>query len=148
MRLGIIGLPQSGKTTVFNALTRGRAPTGTMIGGGRFEVHTAVVAVPDPRVDALSAMFKPKKTIYAQVTYADVAGMESNPSARGELKGPLLAELRQMDGLLNVVRVFEDPAVPHPSGSVDPQRDATAMESRLANAPAAGGGAAQRRRQG
>jgi GTP-binding protein YchF len=131
MRLGIIGLPQSGKTTVFNALTRGRAPTGAMIGGGRFEIHTAVVIVPDPRIDALSAMFKPKKTIYAQVTYADVAGIESNPSARGELKGPLLAELRQMDGLLNVVRVFDDPAVPHPSGSVDPVRDATAMDSEL-----------------
>jgi len=131
MRLGIIGLPQSGKTTVFNALTHGRAPTGSMIGGGRFEVHTAVVTVPDPRVDALSAMFHPKKTIYAQVTYADIAGIESHPSSHGELKGPLLAELRQMDGLLDVVRVFEDPAVPHPVGSIDPARDATAMESEL-----------------
>jgi GTP-binding protein YchF len=131
MRLGIIGLPQSGKTTVFNALTGGRAPTGAMLGGGRFEVHTAVVTVPDPRIDVLSAMFHPKKTIYAQVTYADVAGIESNPSAHGELKGPLLAELRQMDGLLNVVRVFEDPAVPHPMGGVDPARDVTAMDSEL-----------------
>jgi GTP-binding protein YchF len=131
MRLGIIGLPQSGKTTVFNALTRGRAPTGAMIGGGRFEVHTAVVAVPDPRVDKLSSMFHPQKTVYAQVTYADVAGIESNPSARGELKGPLLAELRQMDGLLNVVRAFEDEAVPHPLGGIDPARDASAMDSEL-----------------
>ena len=131
MRLGIIGLPQSGKTTVFNALTRGHAPTGAMIGGGRFEVHTAVVTVPDPRVDALSGMFKPRKTIYAQVTYADIAGIESNPSSRGELKGPLLAELRQMDGLLCVVRAFEDETVPHPMGSVDPARDVTAMESEL-----------------
>jgi GTP-binding protein YchF len=131
MRLGIIGLPQSGKTTVFNALTRGHAPTGAMIGGGRFEVHTGVVTVPDPRVDSLSAMFHPRKTIYAQVTYADVAGIESNPSQHGELKGPLLAELRQMDGLLHVVRAFEDPAVPHPLGSVDPARDVTAMDSEL-----------------
>jgi GTP-binding protein YchF len=131
MRLGIIGLPQSGKTTVFNALTRGHAPTGSMIGGGRFEVHTAVVAVPDPRVDKLSAMFQPRKTIYAQVTYADIAGIESNPSARGELKGPLLGELRQMDGLLDVVRAFADESVPHPMGSVDPSRDVTAMESEL-----------------
>lgn len=131
MRLGIIGLPQSGKTTVFNALTRGRAPTGSMIGGGRFEIHTAVVAVPDPRLDALSAMCEQKKPVYAQVTYADIAGIESHPSSRGELKGPLLAELRQMDGLLDVVRVFEDPTVPHPSGSIEPVRDATAMESEL-----------------
>jgi GTP-binding protein YchF len=131
MRLGIIGLPQSGKTTVFNALTRGHAPTGSMLGGGRFEVHTAVVTVPDPRVDKLSGMFKPRKTIYAQVTYADIAGIESNPGAKGELKGPLLGELRQMDGLLNVVRAFADEAVPHPLNSVDPARDVTAMDSEL-----------------
>jgi GTP-binding protein YchF len=131
MRLGIIGLPQSGKTTVFNALTRGHAPTGTMIGGGRFEVHTAVVPVPDPRVDALSALFHPRKTIYAQVTYSDIAGIESNPTTRGELKGSLLAELRQMDGLLHVVRVFEDSNVPHPLGSINPARDAAAMDGEL-----------------
>jgi len=131
MRLGIIGLPQSGKTTVFNALTRGHAPTGAMIGGGRFEVHTAVVPVPDPRVDSLSALFHPRKTIYAQVTYADVAGIESDPTNRGELKGPLLAELRQMDGLLHVVRVFEDSVVPHPLASTNPARDAAAMDGEL-----------------
>jgi GTP-binding protein YchF len=131
MRLGIIGLPQSGKTTVFNALTRGHAPTGAMIGGGRFEVHTAVVTVPDPRVDKLSSIFQPRKTIYAQVTYADVAGIEANPEARAELKGPLLAELRQMNGFLHVVRVFEDPALPHPSGSINPLRDVAAMDTEL-----------------
>jgi hypothetical protein len=102
-----------------------------MIGGGRFEVHPAVVAVPDPRVDALSAMFHPRKTIYTQVTYADVAGLESSPASKGELKGPLLAELRTMDGLLHVVRVFEDAALPHPAGKVDPARDTAAMESEL-----------------
>jgi ribosome-binding ATPase len=131
MKLGIIGFPQSGKTTIFNALTRGNQPTGNMIGGGRFEVHHAVVAVPDPRVDALTAMFHPKKTIYAQVTYADVAGLESNPDGKGELKGSLLSELRTMDGFLHVVRVFDDPALPHPTGKVDPARDAASMESEL-----------------
>jgi len=74
MKLGIIGLPQSGKTTIFNALTRGNTPI--TASAGRIEVHTAVVDVPDPRVDKLSAMFKPKKTIYAKVTYADIAGLE------------------------------------------------------------------------
>ena len=63
MRLGIIGLPQSGKTTIFNALTRGDTPIA--VSGGRFEVHTAVVDVPDPRVDRLSAMFDPGKITYA-----------------------------------------------------------------------------------
>ncbi len=126
MRLGIIGLPQSGKTTVFNALTRGHQPLTTS--GGRFDVHTGVVDVPDGRVDCLSAMFLPKKTIYAKVTYADIAGLEGSQSA---VSGQLLNLLTQMDGLLHVVRCFDDANIPHPSGSVNPQRDIAAMDSEL-----------------
>lgn len=126
MKLGIIGLPQSGKTTVFNALTRGHQPVTTS--GGRFEVHTGVVDVPDARVDRLSAIFKPRKTIYAKVTYADIAGLEGKSS---DISGSLLNQLTQMDGFLHAVRCFDDPNVPHPSGSLDPQRDITAMDSEL-----------------
>jgi GTP-binding protein YchF len=125
MRLGIIGLPQSGKTTLFNALTRGTQPTGNPT--GRIEVHTAVVDVPDPRVDRLSAMFKPKKTIYAKVTYADVAGLEGSADKSG-ISGTLLNQLTQMDGFIHVVRCFEDESVPHPEGSVDPARDVASMD--------------------
>ena len=128
MKLGIIGLPQSGKTTIFNALTRGHAPT--TASAGRMEVHTAVVDVPDPRVDRLSALFKPKKTIYAKVTYADIAGLEGG-AAKSGLSGSLLNQLTQMDGLIHVVRCFENVNVPHPSGSVDPARDVTAMDTEL-----------------
>jgi len=128
MKLGIIGLPQSGKTTIFNALTRGNAPT--TASAGRFEVHTAVVDVPDPRVDKLSAMFKPRKTIYAKVTYADIAGLEAG-SAKTGISGQLLNQLAQMEAFIHVVRCFEDENVPHPSGSVNPQRDVEAMESEL-----------------
>jgi ribosome-binding ATPase len=128
MKLGIIGFPQSGKTTIFNALTRGNAPT--TASAGRFEVHTAVVDVPDPRVDKLSVMFKPKKTIYAKVTYADIAGLDSG-SAKLGISGQLLNQLTQMDGLIHVVRCFLDTNVPHSVGSVDPMRDITAMESEL-----------------
>jgi GTP-binding protein YchF len=126
MRLGIIGLPQSGKTTVFNALTRGHQPLTTS--GGRVDVHTDVVDVPDVRVDRLSALFKPKKTIYAKVTYADIAGLEGSQSA---ISGQLLNQLSQMDGLLHVVRCFEDANVPHPSGSVNPGRDISSMDAEL-----------------
>jgi len=126
MRLGIIGLPQSGKTTVFNALTRGHQPLTTS--GGRFDVHTGVVDVPDRRVDCLSELFKPKKTIYAKVTYADIAGLEGSQSA---ISGQLLNTLTQMDGLLHVVRCFDDANVPHPSGSVNPLRDIAAMDAEL-----------------
>jgi GTP-binding protein YchF len=126
MRLGIIGLPQSGKTTIFNALTRGHQPLTTS--GGRFDVHTGVVDVPDGRVDQLSALFQPKKTIYAKVTYADIAGLEGSQSA---VSGQLLNVLTQMDGLLHVVRCFEDVNVPHPSGSVNPLRDIATMDAEL-----------------
>ena len=125
MRLGIIGLPQSGKTTLFNALTRGHAPTGTI--SGRLEVHTAVVDVPDRRVDALSAMFKPKKTIYAKVTYSDIAGLDGS-AGRSGISGTLLNQLSQVDGYIHVVRCFEDENVPHPNGRVDPQRDLAIMD--------------------
>lgn len=126
MRLGIIGLPQSGKTTLFNALTRGTQPTGA--GTGKIEVHTAVVDVPDQRVDRLSAMFKPKKTIYAKVTYGDIAGLDGSAGKNG-ISGTLLNQLTQMDGFIHVVRVFEDENVPHPSESIDPQRDIATMDS-------------------
>jgi GTP-binding protein YchF len=124
MKLGIIGLPQSGKTTIFNALTRGDRPV--TAGGDRFQVHTAVVDVPDPRVDELSQLFNPKKTTYAKVTYADIAGLEG--SASGNIAGQLLNQLTQMDGFIHVVRCFENDNKPHSMGNVDPQRDINAME--------------------
>ncbi len=126
MRLGIIGLPQSGKTTLYNALTRGTQPTG--ISTGKIEVHTAVVDVPDGRVDKLSAMFKPKKTIYTKVTYADIAGLDGSAGKSG-ISGTLLNQLTQMDGFILVIRCFEDENVPHPQGSVNPARDILAMDS-------------------
>lgn len=125
MKLGIIGLPQSGKTTLFNALTRATQPTGIT---GKIEVHTAVVDVPDKRVDRLSAMFQPKKTIYAKVTYADIAGLDGSASKSG-ISGTLLNNLTQMDGFIHVVRCFEDENVPHPNGSVDALRDLAAMDA-------------------
>ena len=128
MKLGIIGLPLSGKTTLFNALTRGTQPTGAST--GKIEVHTAVVDVPDPRVDRLSAMFKPKKTIYAKVTYGDFAGLEGSANKTG-ISGTLLNQLTQMDGFILVVRCFEDDNVPHPSETIDPQRDIVSMDSEL-----------------
>jgi ribosome-binding ATPase len=126
MQLGIIGLPQSGKTTIFNALTRGSTPTGIIT--GRIEVHTGVVDVPDVRIDKLSALFQPKKTIYAKVTYADIAGLDGSAGKTG-ISGTLLNQLTQMDGFIHVVRCFEDENVPHPSGSVDPRRDIATMDT-------------------
>ena len=125
MRLGIIGLPQSGKTTLFNALTRAAQPTGP---GGKIEIHTAVVDVPDKRVDVLSGIFKPKKTIYAKVTYVDIAGLDGS-AGKGGISGVLLNQLSQLDGFIQVVRVFTDENVPHIHESINPQRDILNMES-------------------
>lgn len=128
MHLGIIGLPSSGKTTIFNALTGGDLPTGALAGGGRFEVHTAVVDVPDPRLEALSDLLQPRKTTYTKVIYADIGGFQVGVGREG-LPGSLVNQLQQVDGLLHVVRAFDDPVVPHPAGSIDPTRDLATMET-------------------
>ena len=115
MRFGIIGLPQAGETTVFNALTGRDQPT--VRSRGRLDVHLAVVDVPDPRVDRLSELFKPRKTTYARVIYADIAGLEG-AAEQGEISGVLLSQLAQMDGFVHVVRCFESPSVSHPAGAI------------------------------
>ncbi|MCB8945299.1 MAG: redox-regulated ATPase YchF [Ardenticatenaceae bacterium] len=128
MKLGVIGLPGSGKTTIFNALTRGDAPTGQSM-GGRFDVLTAVVDVRDHRVDVLTEMFKPKKTMYARITYTDVAGLKKGASQGGGMSGELLNHLAGLDGFVHVVRAFESELFPHPDGSVDAARDLEAMDT-------------------
>jgi GTP-binding protein YchF len=123
MQIAIVGLAGSGKTTVFNTLTRGHAETG---GYGGVTLNVGVVKVPDARLETLAAIFKPKKIIQADVTYVDLpavpASSEGHPGAE-ELPADHLARLRDSDALLQVVRAFEDPAFPHPDGSVDPDRD-------------------------
>ena len=123
MQIAIVGLTGSGKTTVFNTLTRGHAETG---GYGGVTLNVGVVKVPDPRLDALAEIFKPKKVVQADVTYVDMPAPP--PSTEGhvgteELPAEHLARLRDSDALLHVVRAFEDPANPHAEGSVDPARD-------------------------
>lgn len=129
MQIGIIGLPNSGKTTIFNALTRSDTATAAF-SSGQVEVHTAVVDVPDVRVDRLSAMFHPKKTTYAQVTYNDIAGFGKG-AAKAGIAGPLLNAMAANDALLLVVRAFADENVPHPDDTINPARDLSTMESEL-----------------
>jgi GTP-binding protein YchF len=123
MQIAIVGLAGSGKTTVFNTLTRGHADTG---GFGGMELHVGVVKVPDERLDKLAAIFKPKKIIQADVTYVDLPAPPASSDGHvgtEDLPAEHLARLRDSDALLHVVRAFEDPANPHPEGSVDPARD-------------------------
>jgi hypothetical protein len=132
MRIGIIGLPNSGKTTLFNALTGDEAPT-AMYSGGTFQVNTAVVLVPDERVDILSEMYNPKKITYARVEYADIAGLTgTGDKTRGvSLGGELMNAISNNDALLHVVRVFDDDTILHPLDSVDPARDVEILDAEL-----------------
>jgi GTP-binding protein YchF len=126
MQLGIIGLPQSGKTTLYKALTR--ADIATDMSTGQMEVHTSVVDVPDPRVDKLCDIYKPKKIVRAKVTYADIAGLDGS-AGRAGLPGVMVNQLAQMDGFLHVVRQFENASVPHLAGSINPLRDIQTMDT-------------------
>jgi hypothetical protein len=132
MRIGIIGLPNSGKTTIFNVLTGGSAPTAAYA-GGTFQVNTAIVNVPDARVDALSKMYKPPKTVYARVEYADIAGLsgDQDKDHSTSLSGELMNAIANNDALLHVVRIFADESVPHPLETIDPARDIANLDAEL-----------------
>lgn len=128
-KLVIIGLPASGKTTVFNALTRAEAATGTF-GAANDEPNLATVKVPDPRLDTLTELFNPQRKVQADVQYLDVAGIAKGMAEKG-LSGQLLGHLAQADALVHVVRAFEDPNVPHPEETVDPMRDIETLNMEL-----------------
>jgi ribosome-binding ATPase len=128
MKLGIIGLPQSGKTTVFNALTGRDLPTGSRGSGDRLEVATGVVNVPDARVDDLSARFRPKKTVFATVTFTDIGGLDEGIGASG-IHGPLRNELAKVDGFVHVVRAFGPEGAGAAGSNVDPRRDRATLEA-------------------
>ncbi len=130
MQIGIIGLPTAGKTTIFNALTRGNVQPAAY-SSGKFDVHTGVVDVPDDRLGVLAQMFSPRKTTHAKVQYNDVAGLAKGAGEKGGLEPALLNLLSQSDALICVVRAFDDPNVPHPDGSVDPVRDVNALQAEL-----------------
>jgi GTP-binding protein YchF len=123
VQVTIVGLPGSGKTTVFNALTGGHAETGGF-SGGRAAPNIGVVKVPDERLDALSALFHPKKTTPADVTYVDVA-IPAGAAREGTIQPDVLARIRDADALLHVARAFEDPAAERPA---DPWRDVEELD--------------------
>ena len=115
MKIGLVGLPKSGKTSLFNLLTGSSVATSSF-GTARGEMHAGVARVPDTRVDRLTAMFKPKKTTFATFEVVDLAGI-----AKGERQGLEAKEFHNADALLHVVRAFPDAtgAAPDPAGDID-----------------------------
>ncbi len=128
MKIGLVGLPNSGKTTVFNALTRGDAPT-TAYSSGTLDVHSLVVDVPDERIDRLVEMYVPKKITHAKVAYADIGGMRSDIERGVSITGEQLGLISTNDALIHVVRAFEDENIPHPLKTVDPMRDISVLDA-------------------
>jgi len=121
MQTGIIGLGQVGKTTLFRILTRTNVDAKSSSQG----THVGVAKVPEPRLLELAKLYNPKKITYATVQYVDLGGMQKDRARDA------LASLRDVDAIAHVIRVFDDPSVPHAAGSIDPLRDATNLELEL-----------------
>ncbi len=123
MQTGIIGLPQVGKTSLFRILTRAKVESRSTPN----QAHVGIARVPDARVAKLAEVFKPKKITYATIEYVDIGGLQKDR----EKNSASLVPLREADALAHVVRLFENPAVPHEGGSLDAIRDIVNVDLEL-----------------
>lgn len=122
MKIGIVGLPTVGKSTLFNLLTGMHVGTSTAF-SGRVDVNVGVAKVPDPRVDRLAEIFRPRKVTYAHIELTEVPGLVRGSSQGSGVGNQFLSAIRNVDALLHVVRAFENPAVLHVDDTIDPVRD-------------------------
>jgi GTP-binding protein YchF len=126
MQLGIVGLPSSGKSTLFQAITRTHLDSAA---AAKTEAHLGVVRVPDERLDRCSALFSPKSTVYATIEFVDVAGLKKGASGTTQFTTGFLSAVKTNDALIQVVRLFGNDTLPHPDGSIDPLRDVATFET-------------------
>ena len=131
LSLGIVGLPNVGKSSLFNALTAAKAEAANYP-FCTIDPNIGVVTVPDPRLEALAKVVNPERTVPAAVQFVDIAGLVKGAS-KGEGRGnAFLSNIRETDAIVHVVRCFDDPDVIHVDGSVDPARDRETIEFELA----------------
>ena len=130
LHCGIVGLPLSGKTTIFNVITHAGAEV-KPYPGGRTDPNRAVVDVPDVRFDRLAKVHSPKKLMPAQVEFVDLAGLSKGAGKGAGLGNSFLSFVADADALMHVVRCFANGAVEHPEGSVDPLRDINILDMEL-----------------
>jgi GTP-binding protein YchF len=126
MQIGIVGLPFSGKSTLFQTITKTHLDPSVL---AKAEAHHAIVKVPDARLDKLSAIFSPKSTVYATIDFVDVVGLKKGESGSTQFTTNFLGNVRTNDALVQVVRLFANETVPHPDGPVNPGRDLTTIET-------------------
>ena len=125
MKAGIIGLPKTGKTTLFNILTEAERDTDKF--AVSTETHVGVATVADRRLEQLRDLYSPKRYVPATIEYVDIPGIQQGEGAQS----PDLVGLKEVDALVHVVRAFEDPEILHPEGSVDPARDVESVNLEL-----------------
>lgn len=126
MQIGIVGLPFSGKSTLFQTITRTHLDPAAL---AKSETHHAMVRVPDTRLDRLSALFMPKSTVYAAIEFVDVIGLKKGETGSTQFTTNFLSSVKNNDALVQVVRTFIEASVPHPEGSIDPLRDVATFET-------------------
>ncbi|WP_304942561.1 GTPase, partial [Vallitalea guaymasensis] len=122
MKLGIVGLPNVGKSTLFNSLTKAGAESANYP-FCTIDPNIGIVTVPDPRLDELTKLYDSKKTIPAVIEFVDIAGLVKGASKGEGLGNKFLSNIREVDAIVHVVRCFEDTNVVHVDGSIDPIRD-------------------------
>ena len=132
LSIGIIGLPNVGKSTVFNALTKAQYAEVANYPFCTIRPNRAIVPVPDPRVEKLAELTKVPETIYATIEFVDIAGLVKGASHGEGLGNQFLGNIRDTDAILHVVRCFDDPNVVHVSGEIDPREDIETVNVELA----------------
>src|SRR2546421_7888368 len=130
LSIGIVGLPNVGKSTLFNALS-GASVLAANYPFATKDPNVGVVPVPDDRLEKLAALYKPKKTTHAALQFLDIAGLVRGASKGEGLGNQFLANIREVDAVAHVLRCFSDPDVVHVDGTVDPVRDKEVVDTEL-----------------